>query len=103
MDKAMMDFDRYTTYLRDPMVSKTSNPVEEYYRQTSPEKVKRIYKSSKGVMKYLRKRAGFWAIRHGLISADTSRFTGLKFMGKRLAKLEIQKLSSKRKKHYLTY
>lgn len=103
VDKVMVDFDRYTAFLRDPMISKTSNPVEEYYRQTSPEKVKRIYKSSNGLLKYLGKRSAFWAMKHGLLSLEASRFIGLKFMGKRFAELEIQKLFSKRKKHFLTY
>lgn len=103
VEKVMLDFDRYTAYLRDPMISKTSNPVEEYYRQTSPEKVKRIYKSTQGLLKYLGKRAGFWAIRHGLISAETSRFIGLKFMGKRFAEKGIERLFSDKKKHFLTY
>lgn len=99
----MMDFDWYTAYLREPMVSKTSNPVEEYYRQTSLEKVKGNYKSPPGVMKYLGKRAGFWAVRHGLISAEASRFIGLKHMGKRFPEKGIERLFSDRKKHYLTY
>ena len=103
VDKVMMDFDRYTAFLRDPMISKTSNPLEEYYRQTSPEKVKRIYKTPHGLLKYLRGRAGFWAIRHGLISAEASRFIGLKHMGKRFAEKGIERLFSDRKKHYLTH
>lgn len=94
VDKVMLDFDRYTAYLRDPSISKTSNPVEEYYRQTSPEKVKRIYKTPHGLLKYLEKRAGFWAIRHGLLSLEASRFIGLKLMGKRFAEKSIEKLFS---------
>jgi transposase-like protein len=103
VDKVMVDFDRYTAFLRDPMISKTSNPVEEYFRQTSPEKVKRIYKSPHGLMKYLKKRAAFWSIKHGLLSPEISRFIGLKLLGRRFADRNIEMLFSNRKKHFLSY
>jgi transposase-like protein len=103
VDKVMMDFDRYTVFLKDPMISKTSNPVEGYFRQTSPEKVKRIYKSPHGLMKFLRKRAAFWSIKHGLLSPGISRFIGLKLLGRRFADRKIEMLFSDRKKHFLSY
>jgi len=103
VDKVMMDFDRYTVFLKDSLISKTSNPVEEYFRQTSPEKVKKIYKSPHGILKFLRQRAGFWALRHGLLSLERSRIIGLKIMGANFASKEIEKLFSKKKRHFLKY
>jgi len=103
ISKVMLDFDRYTAFLRDPLISKTSNPVEEYFRHTAPEKVKHIYKSPRGLMKFLRMRSGFWMIRHGYISQEASRFIGLKLLGKRFAERDIEGLFSPRKRDFLKY
>ena len=54
-------------------------------------------------MKFLRKRAVFWTIKHGLLSPEVSRFIGLNHLGKRFADKRIETLFSKRKKHFLAY
>ena len=36
-------FHRYVQYLDNENIEKTSNTVENYYRQTNPEKIKKLY------------------------------------------------------------
>jgi len=103
ISRVMVDFDRYTAFLRDPLISKTSNPVEEYYRHTSPEKVKRVYKTPHGLLRFLRMQSAFWMIRHGHITEEASRLIGLKLLGKRFAERNIKGLFSDRKRHFLKY
>jgi hypothetical protein len=47
--KLMKNFDLYTAYLVDPLIAKTNNQLEEYYRQTEPQKVKKQYKTPEGL------------------------------------------------------
>lgn len=35
------------------ILKKTSNKVENYYRQTNPEKIKKLYKTKNGIMTFL--------------------------------------------------
>jgi hypothetical protein len=51
--KILPDFDRLTLFMRDGFVSKTTNPVENYYRQTDPDQIKKKYKTSQGMLSYL--------------------------------------------------
>ena len=44
----------------DGMVSRTTNPIENYYRQTMPSSIKRIFKTPEGVMNFLDKRGEYW-------------------------------------------
>lgn len=39
--KILPDFERLTLFMRDGLVSKTTNPVENYYRQTDPRRRRR--------------------------------------------------------------
>ena len=44
---------RYIQYLDYENIEKTSNKVENYYRQTNPEKIKKIYKTKNGILTFL--------------------------------------------------
>ena len=46
-------FHRYVKHLDDENIEKTSNKVENYYRQTNPEKIKKLYKTKKGILTFL--------------------------------------------------
>lgn len=45
IDKITRDFNRLTLFMVDGFVSKTTNPIENYYRQTLPNQLKRIFKT----------------------------------------------------------
>ena len=60
ISKIVEDFDRITLFMRDGMVSRTTNPIENYYRQTMPSSIKRIFKTSEGVLNFLDKRGEYW-------------------------------------------
>ena len=49
----IMHFHRYVEHLDDENIEKTSNKVENYYRQTNPEKIKKLYKTKKGILTFL--------------------------------------------------
>jgi transposase-like protein len=61
--KILQDFDRLTLFMRDKLVSRTTNPIENYYRNTIPDPLKRIFKSPDGVLNYLNTKKEYW-IRH---------------------------------------
>jgi transposase-like protein len=65
--KIIPDFTRLTHYMRDPLISRTSNPVENYYRQTEPEQIKTKYKTNKGILSYLTRKMKKWTQKHGKI------------------------------------
>ena len=46
-------FHRYVQHLDDENIEKTSNKVENYYRQTNPEKIKKLYKTKNGILTFL--------------------------------------------------
>jgi hypothetical protein len=48
-----MHFHRYVEHLDDENIEKTSNKVENYYRQTNPEKIKKLYKTKNGILTFL--------------------------------------------------
>ncbi len=54
------DFERLTLFMRDGFVSKTTNPIENYYRTTLPDSLKRIFKTPDGVSKYLDIKKNYW-------------------------------------------
>ena len=60
INKIVEDFDRITLFMRDGMVSRTTNPIENYYRQTMPSSIKRIFKTPEGVLNFLDKRGEYW-------------------------------------------
>lgn len=45
--KIIPDWKRLTQYMRHPYISRTSNPSENYFRQTDPEQIKKKYKTTK--------------------------------------------------------
>ncbi|HDS46095.1 MAG TPA: hypothetical protein ENN68_08450 [Methanomicrobia archaeon] len=63
--KLLPDFERLTLFMRDGFVSKTTNPVENYYRQTDPESTKRRYKTNRGVLSYLAQKMAYWTAKFG--------------------------------------
>ena len=45
---------RYIQHLDDENIEKkTLNKVENYYRQTNPEKIKKLYKTKNGILRFL--------------------------------------------------
>jgi transposase-like protein len=63
--KVIFDFQRLTHFMRDPLIKRTSNQVENYYRQTEPEQIKTIYKTNKGILSYLYLKMNKWTKKHG--------------------------------------
>ena len=54
MEKHVINFiDRYLLYLKDPHIEKTSNKIDNYYRNTDPEIIKKQYKTRNGILSYL--------------------------------------------------
>lgn len=60
IDKIIKDFERLTLFMVDEMISKTTNPIENYYRQTLPDSLKRIFKTPNGILNYLSVKRGYW-------------------------------------------
>lgn len=60
VQKIIRDFERLTLFMRDGMVSKTTNPIENYYRQTMPYSLKRIFKTPRGTLNFLDMRKDYW-------------------------------------------
>jgi hypothetical protein len=57
------DFERLTLFMRDGLVSKTTNPVENYYRQTDPESTKKMYRTRRGVLSYHAQKMAYWTVK----------------------------------------
>ncbi|AMK16016.1 transposase [Methanobrevibacter olleyae] len=57
-------FKRYIEYLDDENIEKTSNKVENYYRQTNPEKIKKTYKTKNGILTFLDYQMKNWTKNH---------------------------------------
>ena len=54
MQKHAINFiERYLLYLKNPKIEKTSNKLDNYYRNTDPEIIKTRYKTRKGILSYL--------------------------------------------------
>ena len=60
IQKIEEDFERLTLFMRDGFVSRTTNPIENYYRTTMPDSLKRIFKTTHGVLNYLDIRRDYW-------------------------------------------
>ena len=60
IQKIVQDFERLTLFMRDGLVSRTTNPIESYYRNTIPDSLKRIFKTQEGVLKFLNVRRDYW-------------------------------------------
>ncbi|MBW4256416.1 transposase [Methanobacterium sp. YSL] len=63
--KILPDFQRLTHFMRSPFIQRTSNKVENYYRQTDPNQIKKIYKTIKGILSYLNQKMKKWTAKHG--------------------------------------
>ena len=63
--KILPDFGRLTAFMRDGLISRTSNPVENYYRQTDPEAIKKKYRTVRGILSYLERKMRYWTTRFG--------------------------------------
>lgn len=57
-------FHRYVQHLDDENIEKTSNKVENYYRQTNPEKIKKLYKTKNGILTFLNYQMENWTEKH---------------------------------------
>jgi hypothetical protein len=54
MQKYVINFiNRYLLYLKNPKIEKTSNKLDNYYRNTDPEIIKTRYKTRNGILSYL--------------------------------------------------
>jgi transposase-like protein len=62
--KILPDFQRLTQFMHDPNISRTTNQVENYYRQTLPKAIKRIFKTPEGLSTYLKLKENKWTIKH---------------------------------------
>ena len=51
--KFLKNFERYTNYLKDRNITRTSNKIENYFRNTLPKGIKRIFKTKKGLQEQL--------------------------------------------------
>jgi transposase-like protein len=60
ISKIKDDFERLTLFMRDGFVSRTTNPIENYYRTTLPDYLKRIFKTPHGALKFLDIRKNYW-------------------------------------------
>ncbi len=58
--KIILDFERLTFFMRDGLVSRTTNPIESYYQNTVPESLKRVFKLPCGILNYLNTRREYW-------------------------------------------
>jgi transposase-like protein len=62
--KIIPDFQRLTHFTRDHKIPRTSNHVENYYRQTEPEQIKTKYKTKQGILNYLQRKMKNWTKKH---------------------------------------
>jgi len=63
--KILPDFNRLTQFMHNPKISRTSNYVENYYRQTLPRANKKKYKTITGLINYLKLKIQKWTSKHG--------------------------------------
>ena len=57
-------FHRYVQHLDDENIERTSNKVENYYRQTNPEIIKKLYKTKNGILTFLDYQMENWTEKH---------------------------------------
>ncbi|GAB6056150.1 transposase family protein [Methanobacterium alkalithermotolerans] len=62
--KIIPDYKRLTTFMENNKIPRTSNTVENYYRQTEPEQIKKKYKTKKGILTYLHYKMKNWTKKH---------------------------------------
>ena len=62
--KIIPDYKRLTQFMEDHKIPRTSNTVENYYRQTEPEQIKKKYKTITGILTYLHHQMKNWTQKH---------------------------------------
>ena len=62
MKKFIINFKRCINHLNDKNISKTSNQIENYFRNTLPKSIKRIYKTKKGLKDQITVQKQKWEI-----------------------------------------
>jgi transposase-like protein len=103
IETLVKDVDLYTNHLLNPLIPKTNNHVEEYYRQIDPKKMKKRYKTISGLTRALHLKGIYWIVRHGLISEEESLRIARQNLGKQYNKTNIYTVFSDKKKHVLTH
>ena len=66
--KFLKNFKRYTNYLKDRNITKTSNKIENYFRNTLPKGIKRIFKTKKGLQEQLTLQKEKWETKQIIIN-----------------------------------
>jgi transposase-like protein len=59
------NLNRLTQFMHDPKIARTSNYIENYYRQTLPKAHKKKYKTINGLINYLKLKMQKWTTKHG--------------------------------------
>ncbi|MDO9045869.1 MAG: transposase, partial [Methanobacteriaceae archaeon] len=62
--KILPDYKRLTNYMEHHKIPRTSNTVENYYRQTEPEQIKKKYKTITRILTYLHHKMKNWTQKH---------------------------------------
>jgi hypothetical protein len=62
--KILPNLNRLTQFMHNPNIARTSNLIENYYRQTLPKAYKRKYKTIKGLTNYLKLKMQKWTQNH---------------------------------------
>lgn len=62
--KIVPDYKRLTNFMEHHKIPRTSNTVENYYRQTEPEQIKKKYKTITGILTYLHHKMKNWTQKH---------------------------------------
>ncbi|MDP3486278.1 MAG: hypothetical protein Q8S06_12315 [Methanobacteriaceae archaeon] len=62
--KILPDYKRLTNFMENTKIPRTSNTVENYYRQTEPEQIKKKYKTKQGILIYLHYKMKNWTQKH---------------------------------------
>ncbi|NYB51576.1 MAG: hypothetical protein HVN35_03285 [Methanobacteriaceae archaeon] len=60
LKQIMPHFETYFLFLKDPKVPKTTNQIENYFQKTLPKHIKRIMKTTEGVMTRIWQRKKLW-------------------------------------------
>ena len=63
--KILPNLNRLTQFMDNPNIALPSNDIENYYRQTLPKAIKKIFKIPEGLTTYLKLKMENWTIKHG--------------------------------------
>ena len=58
------NLNRLTQFMQNPKIARTSNYIENYYRQTLPKAHKKKYKTINGLINYLKLKMQKWTTKH---------------------------------------